>query len=431
VKLNKLVWPLACVVSFLGAPPASAQPFGTLLDVEIPFDISRGRNVSVQERQRPETDPLGLNQGAFLIYPKLEAGLGYTNNVYGSATNKVSDAYFTITPSVNIRSQWSRHSLHLMAEGDFRRFAQETLRNEDGYAFAADGRLDVYGDSNVYAQVKYQKDYEQQYSGSFPANAAQSVPFQRAIGTVRGTWQVNRMRLIGNLDLNNLKYQDTLSVSGTLLDQNYRDRSIYRGSTRLEYALNPDAAAFVQLTYAKSAYDRARAGFGERDSNEVRALGGMTFDLTALIRGSVGVGYVRRNYADARFGTAQGIATDLRIEYFPSGLTTISLSARRAIEDAILTDSAGFILTSAKIRVDHELLRNLLLYTQFDYEHDAFQEVLRRDNLFQYRLGGDYMISRNIRLAPEVSYIKRTSHGTPVGQAFDEARAYLLLSLQI
>jgi hypothetical protein len=431
VKPVKRIWRLICVAALLGATEASAQQFGPLLDVEIPFDMSRGRNVSVQERPRPETDALGIRRGAFFIYPKLEVGAGYTNNVYGSLNDKVSDAYFTITPSVNVQSQWSRHSLHFLAEGDLKRYAQETLRNENGYAFLADGRLDIIGESNIYALARYQKGYEAQYSGSFPANAAQSVPFERKSGTLRGTWQANRVRLIGNFDVNNFKYEDTLSISGTVLDQNYRDRTIYRGSARLEYALNPDAATFVQLTYAKSEYDRIRAGFGDRSNNEVRALGGLTFDLTSLIRGSVGVGYVRRNYADPRFRTVQGIATDVRVEYFPSGLTTITLGIRRGVEDAILAESAGYTSTGANVRVDHELLRNLLLYTQFDFEHDNFKDVTRRDDLFIYRLGGDYLLNRHVQLAPEFTYIKRKSAGTPVGQAFDEAKAYLMLRLQI
>ena len=67
----------------------------------------RDRDVSVLDRPHPEYDALGVRQGGFLIFPKLETSLDGDDNIYGTTRGKASDGIFEAKGSVDARSQWS------------------------------------------------------------------------------------------------------------------------------------------------------------------------------------------------------------------------------------------------------------------------------------------------------------------------------------
>src|SRR5690349_13589856 len=76
------------------------------------------RGASVLERPRPELEPLGLRAGSFLIFPKLEFGTAYDDNVFATEGKTDGDFIFQFIPSVAIRSDFSAHELHFRAGAD-------------------------------------------------------------------------------------------------------------------------------------------------------------------------------------------------------------------------------------------------------------------------------------------------------------------------
>lgn len=412
---------------------AGAQTLGgTFLDSAIPFDGNRGENISVQDRRRPDYDAAGIRTGAFLLFPRVRLGLGFTNNVFGEKRNPNSDGYALVEPNLAARSDWSRHAIGLDAGVSLRRLFDYSIRDEDGYHAGVNGRLDI-GDSNLSAIGRITKAYEAQYSGSFPVNAAASVPFVTKTGQVMATYQGARFRVISANDVTRLTFSNIRALDGSTIDEQSRDRTVLRTSNRIEFAANPDAAAFGEVTYTHSNYDdrAALGGVVNRDSNELRVLGGATFDLAQLFRGAVGLGYVRRNYTSSVYNRISGFSADVRVQYFLTQLTTISLTAKRQIQDSITPGSGGFFATGAIARVDHELLRNLLLNLEAGYERDKFNRITRRDNVYRITTGADYFLNRHIGVNGAVTYVKRQTSGQPIGQAFDEFRAIASIVLQV
>lgn len=421
---------LSTVTVFLPSV-AHAQEFGPLLGTEIPFETNLGKNVGVVDRPRPELDPLGIPVAGFLLYPKLGFGTGYTNNVYGSASQKTGDAFFTVEPDISLQSQWSRNALNFQASGKFKEYASQGAKNENAYTVSSNGRIDIGDSDKIEAIANYQRDYEEQYSGSFPANAAGSVPYTRATGLIRGTFELNRIRLIGNLDINQFNFSNTKTLTGALIDLKFRDRTDARAAGRVEYALSPNTAAFVEATYLNSDYNHKNLAGGDRTSHEVRVLGGFTFDISSLLRANLGVGVVRRDYDAAKYGNINGVAADVQLSYFVDTLTTITLSGRRDVQDAITENTPGFFSSRVQLRVDHELLRNLLPYIEGDYERDSYKNVSRRDSLYTITGGADYKTNHNIEIEPQVSYTKRDSSGLPLGQIFSEVRALIKVTAKL
>ncbi|MDO7844601.1 outer membrane beta-barrel protein [Sphingomonas immobilis] len=420
-------------VAAFGATGAQAQTVGNgFLDSEIPFEVVRGDNVSVRDRPRPDYEAAGIRGGSMVYYPSITLGAGYSDNVYGFTNNPVSDGFFTIDPSITAQSDWSRHSISVDAGASLRRFATADNKNEDGYRFGVAGKLNI-GDSYIAARGRVRRAYESQISGSFTANTAASVPYVIKTGELRGAYQGARMRLVGFADYNKIDFVNTPSIIGGIVDQKTRDRATERGAIRLEYAATPGTSAFVQASIFGTQYDTGRAlgGAQNRDSTGFRLLGGATFDLTAVVRGWFGLGYTKQVYDSPVYPTIEGVAGDIRIEYFMTQLTTVTFTGRRTIEDAVTPGSGGYFATSGRVRIDHELLRNVLLNVDGGVEWDDFSGITRRDKLWTISGGGNYLLNHQMGISAGISHIARDSKGAPLGQIFDETRGTVGFTFQL
>lgn len=410
---------------------ASAQTYEPLLDTDIPVAVPSLRNRTVLERPHPELAPLGIAAGGFRLYPELSLEPGYTSNALGSSIVPRRDAFVSFQPRVRAESQWSRHALTVSLGYDARRYANVSAKDQDGFRIRADGRLDVHGESNLFAALSYERTFEEQYTGSFPANGGASIAVRHPSALLRGTFVANRLRLVASTDLNRFDYADTMTLSGSPLDQDYRDRKVYRASTRAEYLFGADSAAFVQATYRRTRYDDRVNPLTDRTSKEMRLVAGLVADVTPIIRAAIGVGYADRRYDQPGIRPVRDVVADLRVDYNVTPLTTFSLVGRRGIEEAIVPNAAGYVASKVGLRADHELLRNLLLNLEVDHERDDFKGIARHDRLIRVSAGGTYTMSRNILLTPELDYVRRKSEGVSAGPSFKEVRFVLRASLRI
>lgn len=412
-----------------GSAHAQTQVMPTVLDTGIPFDLPVTERVTVLQRQHPETAALGVRTGSFLLFPQVLVEGGATDNVFGSANDTNSDVYTRIVPRIDARSQWSRHAVQAHAIGSFKKFATYSLKDENsGYDVGVDGRLDVVGDTNVRAAVNADRVYINQFSGDFPQFAAASVPLDRQVASLRGTYAFNRLQVVGDVNVSRLNYHDTTSIAGQRIDQDYLDRTVTRFIGRAEYNLTPVTSFFVQANYL--IHDYRQASTLDRSGDELRFTAGAAFDITPLIRTRLGAGYLQRNYNQAGVSSLSGLALDLQLDYFLTQLTTISVAARRDVRDAVLPNSPGYTSTRGAVEVDHELFRNLILIARADYENDDYSRLNRKDTLFHVGAGATYTANRHLVIAPTIDYVDRGSSGTDLGQRFKEVRAAIGLTVR-
>lgn len=408
---------------------AQAQASRAVLDTGIPFDLPQTDRVTVLTRPHPELDPIGVRAGAFLVFPRIDLTANATDNVFGASRDPDADGYAIVAPRVDARSDWSRHQLGLHARGNFRRYLSFPIKNENGYDIGVDGRLDIVGNSNLRAAVTADRVYINQLSGDFPQQAAASVPLDRQIASLRGTWAFNRLSLIGDVNVTRLNFSDTLSLTGVMIDQDYLDRKAVQLTARAEYNVSPVTSLFAQAIHVTHDYENRSFDF-DRSGDEWRLIGGAAFDITPLLRTRLGVGYLDRRYDTPGLNNLSGVAVDVQLDYLFTELTTISLSARRDVRDAIVFGSPGYFASRVSAEIDHELLRNLILVGRADLEKDDFARIDRNDTLFHVGANAIYTLNRSVVLTPSVDYSNRNSSGTLLGQRFKEIRAGIGLTLR-
>ncbi len=428
---------LLSAISLGIAQPALAQSndLGPFLNSPIPFDNDRGRNIGVTERARPELDPVGIRAGSLTAFPSVTAGVGVSDNVFANTNNTRTDAYFAFNPRIRLVTNWSTNKLTLEGGGDIIRFVNTPLKNQDGYDASLGGEYAIGRDTQVIGFLQVRRGYEAQFSSAAPNNALRSVDFVQSSGVVRGTHQLGRFKATLAVDVNRLNFSDLPVPSrGIIIDQDFRDVTVVRGAARMAYAISPDTAVFAEASYSSINNDKKTFGanIANRGGNQTVVLGGVSLDLTALLRAHAGVGYTRRVFdASGTYRPISGLAYDGRLTYFLSELTNISVGATRSIEEAVVIGSSGLFSNTYRARVDHELLRNLLLYGQAEFQRNRFEGISRRDAVFVGRIGGTYLGIGRINLSAGVSYIDRSSSGQLTGQQFKEWRGVVAVGWRL
>jgi len=428
--MNKIrAWSsVATVLMAIGvASQASAQSIDALGPLNIFSNYNRGRNTSVVQRERPEYDPIGILYGGFTVLPSLETGLDYNSNVLATKTNESSDGAFVFTPDVDAHSNWSRNSLQGSIGANLLEYFSKSDESQENWHANVIGRYDLVGDSYFTGGGEVRRDYLDQSNISFPDNAAEPIPVTTSDVFGRGVYQGGRVRLSGVVSFENQTYDSVKAIGGGRLDQSSRDVDVTSVAGRSDYAISPDSAVFGSAQYFD--YDYTNTGVFNRNSTQYIINGGFNFDISALARGEISLGYESKTYSDPTFKSISGLAASGKVEYFPTELTTVTGTVSRSIQDSILGSTGGYTATVGGLQVDHELLRNFLLNVEASYEQDDFAGVDRTDHFYTVGGGGKYMLNRNLALKANLTYESRQSDGPAAGREYDIFRAMFTIVL--
>lgn len=413
------------------ATSALAQTETVLIQPSLPDEFDKGRNVSVMQRARPDYDSIGIRTGSFNFFPEVTTALGYSTNIYNSDTDKKGAAYALVIPAFRLESDWSRHQVKLQGNVQAQRFFSESKRNQTPWNLAGLAALDIGPSVRLTPEVQVGRQYENAFTGATTADRAVLSNYFRAYGGLRGEYSAGQTKLTFAVDDTVYDFSDVTLPAGTVIDQGDRDRKIFRVTGQGQYAFTPSAAAYVQLTYADTNYDRLLAnGSANRDSKGYRVIGGLNFDLAGLMRGTIGVGYTKREYRSPLYDDVSGLSVEGKLEYFPSELTTITVAARRVLEDSSIGSNSAFFDNRGLVQVDHELLQNLIL--------SAYGEVSRQNyvdsplNADIYRIGttANYLASPSLRFNVRLSYTDRSVNRTDLGNDFNETIAQVGVTLK-
>jgi hypothetical protein len=423
---------IACsLMSMIAATEAHAQTETTLIQPAIPDGFDRGRNVSVLDRPRPDYDPLGIPVSSFNVYPRLEVGAGATDNVYLSQTNKTADGFVYVNPSIHADSDWSRNQLLLRGGAQLKRFLDQPRRNENVWNLGALGRLDTTDRLAITAEGQLSRQYETPFSGEVQSNLAVLSNYFRTFASLRAEYQVGQGRFLLAADRTSFRFNSIPQADGTSIDQSDRNRHVSRITTQAEYAFTPSLALYGQFGYSKTDYTRTLlSGEANRTSEAIRGIGGFNFDLAGLLRGTLGVGYVQRYYRSLLYKDVGGVSVEGKVEVFPSELTTVTFAVRRILEDSSIASTNAFFDNRASVRIDHELLRNLLLNLSGEYAHQKYLDSTSRTDSYRVVGGSRYMISRTVGIDTQASYGHQVGNGTGLGNRFNEVRGQIGFVLQ-
>jgi len=435
---------IATPVGFAWHAQASAQAFETgdyelgnfQTNVFAGGDYDRGQNVSVLERPRPDYEAMGLHLGGFMVYPSMDVAAAYDDNVYALPSNYSiplglkgprGDEIFTLAPQINFKSTWSRDSL-----AGYVRLSQDIYDqhpNEDATQYGAglSGQVDLGTNTTITAGADY-GHYVAPRSSATTGVTVKRVEFDFTALNAQIAHEFNRIRISARYDHQNYDYQNAEGATGAVVLESEFNHTVDAGTGKAEYAVSPDTAAFVEAVYNRRDYSNSLFN-SQQSSHGYDVGGGLNFDISHLIRGEIELGYLDQTYG-GHFGDVSGLSTRTKVQWFPTELTTATLTVLRTVNDSLIIGSAGFLSTDATAQVDHELMRNVILSGNVLTGEDQYKGISRTDSRWGGGLTANWLLNRHVGLTAGYAYTDVTSTGANRGSSFKDNRVSISSKLQ-
>ena len=403
---------VGCVLAAMAGAAAMAPALAHAQVREADSYFLRNNNVSVLDRIQPGYEPIPHIIGAFDVLPSVTVSPTYSDNIFASDTTKQSDFIVGLVGNVQAQSNWSRNALALGAQVASQLYTDHSGENTTDFNLTGVGRLDILSQSNITANAGYARSTYSRTSFNTFGNTSSPIQYQTFNGGLASTQVLNRLKFVEGVNFVSTSYDNTTDFSGAPLDLSYLNSDTTSLTARVDYAYSPEVAFFVSGTFNDRSYDRTTINPLDRSSNGYEADVGADFDISRLVRGQVQVGYLSQSYNSPLFHDVTGAALHARVEYFPSGLTTIIFAADRYVSDAVDPVAISILRTAASVEVDHELLRNVILRGRFGYESDTFKGENRTDHRPTATLGVNYLFNRHIVTSLTYNLIKADSSGS-------------------
>lgn len=361
---------------------------------------SRDKYESVRERAQPEFDPEPVRLGAFVVRSNAELGVTADDNVLAAPTNEQSDVIVRIGGEVSATTDWSVHAIGAdvsVYHNEYLDFSDESTTDVTG---RLRGRLDVTREFSLSGAVFAEDRSEPRYDFVNAFSPDRPVEYTRTGASVDADYQNDRIRWYNNFTVSEDNYEDSNALgTGLNIDQDYRDRSVTQGRSRLSYAVSPNFAVFTQGTFTDSEYDTTQIFGGlprSRDSKGYTVSGGVNFELTALVRGDIAVGYLNEEKDDSFFADVSGLSVDAQMEWFPTRLTTVNFNAGRRVVDVGAFESPSALETRFGAGVDHELRRNIILSGYAGISNYEYEETDRKDENLEFGASATYKMNKRV-----------------------------------
>ncbi len=249
-----------------------------------------------------------------------------------------------------------------------------------------------------------------------PTDTLAPVEFDRQTFQATVVKTLPTIQLQGIFAVRNEDYNTVPLPNDAVYDSSGRNLTLLSYSGRASYGVSPAVAVFVGALYDQ--------GFRPRENNEnedaqgVNIAGGVNFDLTRLARGEVAFGYLYQSYSTPDTPSDAGFAFSANFQYFPTQLTTVSITGSRQAAPSSVAGSPGGISLSGGVTVDHELLRNLIIsaggtagqvqYRNFFINGESIP-VSRTDVGYGGTVGATYLMNRLVSVDLNYSYTGFTS----------------------
>jgi hypothetical protein len=411
------------------------------------FAFDPDKSADVMSRPRPEFDARGVRLGSFMLFPSITAGVAYHDNVFNvsDALLPQEDFLFTLTPTLKLNSDWGRHALNLFAESKSYFYQDFSDEDRTDWKVGGDARLDIFGGTNLTIDGVYEEQTEARSTDPTFAQFDQNefshwgvgATLNHVGGRFRGSigtrydetdFDDTRRRFVNAVNL--FPAADPFCPTGRLAGQfltcnnDDRDRAIWESFVKLGYAISPGYAVFVRGKYNDRDFNSGNPSFGNlevddtgvnRDSSGWGVEAGVDFEVARLVTGEVFLGYAEQDYDAAVLRDTDAFTFGANLQWYASMLTTVTFDVSRKIEDttdvaSMLAGSSGFISDRYGVRVDHELMRNVILYGKVGFGQDEYQLIAREDDVLNAGLGALFLVNNNLHVTASYDFVDRDSN---------------------
>ena len=356
--------------------------------------------VTVQSRPRPLYDTPSVRLGGFEVRPQLDQTFAYNSNPTGASSDAKGSFLSQTSANVAVSSLWSRNSLATTAGVDHYQYFSLAGGSYTDWNMGLQGGYTI-ADSQITAAYSH-SNYHQLGATIGTVRSDQPVADSTDTTRLNYTLKFNRLEITPEFDFGAYRYGEA-NIGQVRLDQNYLNRNVFAGSVTARYAFNDVGGVVTVARAIDSQFLHNFAGSPTNDSRQYQLLSGLDYQAEGLWRYQLLAGGEVTTFSASQYSTHVEPIVQGNVTWTPLGTATVSGSVSRSFSEPLAQGNNGFFLNQGSLRVDFELMRNVLLHGQGGTQ---YAEYLGGGTQFGYNFatGVNWLLNRNARISFDYSY---------------------------
>ena len=311
-----------------------------------------------------------------------------------------------------MNSDWGRDAVGANVAVDDYRYPSLPSQNQTNWSVALGGDQE-FGRSHLTLGYAHLALHESPTDIGAPLS---TTPIPYTVDDARMAYRLTRGRLeiTPNFDASLSRY-GTAEINGAVANQDFRNVNAFSAGVALRYALSDQGAAIFTMQGIRSDFIVQQPGAASPNATSVLALGGIDYQyrrgLALPVAGRGGSPKLRLGAYPTRVAPIARAA----VIWTPTGLTTVTGSLLRTLENPTQPGSSGFAYTAATVRVDHEYLRNVVLSAAVGAQRAVYLEHGTTQTGYSIGTGVTWLINRHLRLTAGYTYSVQTNASNQAG----------------
>ncbi len=413
LTLLALIAPFAWASEFAVAQSATPDTPAAKMSTDLSSPATEVGGYRPTMQPNPEG---GIRFGAFTISPAVSAVYGRDDNVSLRNTNKISSAFFGLSPSVIVALPGPTQRYTARYAGNYGRYESSSKDNYEDHSVGLDANNEWSTRFRTLARYDYFRGHDPR--GATATATAADAPDRWDTNALRGSLAYGAKGAQGNIEVDagvgSKRYLTNRAVTAVKdYDQTDLGGAFY-------YRVGPKTQALVQIRGSDIGYKTDTS----LDSTEMRYFGGLKWDATAKTQGMVKLGYMTKKFSDASRPNSSNPSYEAGVTWSPLTYSVVNLNAIRTFGEQ--TSGGNFILTdNVSLSWNHDWssrVRSTLALAQGRDVHEGLNRTDTRENL---GLKANYAFRRWLRVGGEFKYEARDSNVPNV----DYKRNLMLITL--
>lgn len=399
---------------------------------------------SVQERARPDFTPIGIELDEFLgtvglvsektieqkssplssftVFPTIGIGTRHDSNIFLTSTDEKADSSIIVSPGISIVSDWANHSLAFSASASIGRHQDYESEDYEDFQIQMSGGLNVDEYTTVSTVVGVAREHEGRDEEDDRGQGFDPTVSYNWFADSTLEYKADALLVRGQLRFEFEDFQDSDGVDNGDQDVNRIDYAL-----RLGYEFTPGTTIFMEPNGDIRKFVRSRDASGLlQDNSAFGTLFGVTFDATGVTFLEIGAGLTHREYDEPSFQSQTSLDFSGKLVWNPSYPFSVTGSAGTSTEESSTVGESGVLTNNYALRLDYEMLDNLIFSSGVAYSVGDNQELSRIDKDYTYDVAVDYFVSEYWGL--KFTLAKTERHSTDDNESYDNIVAALSLT---
>ena len=321
--------------------------------------------------------------------------------------------------------------MQLEIGADFGFYKQFTTQDYRDYYAQTGNTFEIVRGTNLFVDALYRHAHAPRTSPDNIYAAAEPLVYDLLSGTLGVERNLGVLSLRADVKADELTYQNSESVGGGTIDNSDQDRHTLDAGIQFGYSPFQESMAYIDARVKDVQYvDSTSEGGPNRDNTGFTIMLGAKKNLSDLWVANAYIGYAPRFFATDSLEDITGqqaLILGGELLWNPTALTSVIGNVDRRTYETTQAGASALVNTLLSMRVEHKLLRSLLLDAEAGVDYGDYYGSSREDRSYRVGVGAEYFLTRIFSLRTAYSYGQRNS--TEAGLSYDQQLASLQLRI--